>query len=58
MPDDAAFRTLATIVTLDVAGYPARTEADEARTTAEVVNTGTDPVWSLAAQRSRWTIDG
>ena len=30
-------RKLATIVALDVAGYSARTEADEARTTAEVV---------------------
>ena len=29
-------RRLATIVALDVAGYSARTEADEARTTAEV----------------------
>jgi len=29
-------RKLATIVALDVAGYSARTEADEARTTAEV----------------------
>jgi class 3 adenylate cyclase/tetratricopeptide (TPR) repeat protein len=31
-----ATRKLATIVALDVAGYSARTEADEARTTAEV----------------------
>jgi len=30
-------RKLATIVALDVAGYSARTEADEARTTAEVM---------------------
>ena len=29
-------RKLATIVALDVAGYSARTEADEASTTAEV----------------------
>jgi len=34
--DDAQTRKLATIVALDVAGYSARTEADEARTTAEV----------------------
>ena len=33
---DTAPRRLATIVALDVAGYSARTEADEARTTAEV----------------------
>jgi len=33
---DTAARRLATIVALDVAGYSARTEADEARTTAEV----------------------
>jgi len=31
-----ATRRLATIVALDVAGYSARTEADEAKTTAEV----------------------
>ena len=31
-----ATRKLATIVALDVAGYSARTEADEAKTTAEV----------------------
>jgi TolB-like protein/class 3 adenylate cyclase/Tfp pilus assembly protein PilF len=36
MADDAQTRKLATIVALDVAGYSARTEADEARTTAEV----------------------
>jgi len=36
MADDAQTRRLATIVALDVAGYSARTEADEARTTAEV----------------------
>ncbi len=36
MPDDTQPRKLATIVALDVAGYSARTEADEARTTAEV----------------------
>ena len=36
MPDEAQARKLATIVALDVAGYSARTEADEARTTAEV----------------------
>ena len=36
MADDARARKLATIVALDVAGYSARTEADEARTTAEV----------------------
>ena len=36
MADDTQPRKLATIVALDVAGYSARTEADEARTTAEV----------------------
>jgi adenylate cyclase len=36
MADDAQTRKLATIVALDVAGYSARTEADEAKTTAEV----------------------
>jgi TolB-like protein len=36
MTDDAQARKLATIVALDVAGYSARTEADEAKTTAEV----------------------
>src|SRR5215813_10163142 len=36
MVDNALPRKLATIVALDVAGYSARTEADEARTTAEV----------------------
>jgi adenylate cyclase len=36
MPDDPQSRRLTTIVALDVAGYSARTEADEARTTAEV----------------------
>jgi adenylate cyclase len=36
MADDIQPRRLATIVALDVAGYSARTEADEARTTAEV----------------------
>ncbi|MFM9864204.1 MAG: TIR domain-containing protein [Micropepsaceae bacterium] len=36
MADDVQTRKLATIVALDVAGYSARTEADEARTTAEV----------------------
>jgi class 3 adenylate cyclase len=36
MPDDPLSRRLTTIVALDVAGYSARTEADEARTTAEV----------------------
>src|SRR5512143_776429 len=36
MPDDPPFRRLTTIVALDVAGYSARTEADEARTAAEV----------------------
>ena len=36
MPDDPRSRRLTTIVALDVAGYSARTEADEARTTAEV----------------------
>ena len=35
MPDPLS-RRLTTIVALDVAGYSARTEADEARTTAEV----------------------
>lgn len=33
---EAANRRLATIVALDVAGYSARTEADEAKTTAEI----------------------
>lgn len=36
MADDGQTRKLAIIVALDVAGYSARTEADEARTTAEV----------------------
>jgi TolB-like protein len=36
MTDDAQVRKLATIVALDVAGYSARTEADEAKTTAEI----------------------
>ena len=36
MAEDPLPRKLATIVALDVAGYSARTEADEARTTAEV----------------------
>ena len=36
MADNALPRRLATIVALDVAGYSARTEADEAKTTAEV----------------------
>src|SRR5512144_870217 len=36
MPDDPLVRRLTTIVALDVAGYSARTEADEARTTAQV----------------------
>jgi class 3 adenylate cyclase len=36
MPDDPLPRRLTTIVALDVAGYSARTEADEAKTTAEV----------------------
>jgi TolB-like protein/class 3 adenylate cyclase/Tfp pilus assembly protein PilF len=36
MADNAPPRKLATIVALDVAGYSARTEADEAKTTAEV----------------------
>ena len=36
MADELQTRKLATIVALDVAGYSARTEADEARTTAEV----------------------
>ena len=36
MTDDAPARKLATIVALDVAGYSARTEADEAKTTGEV----------------------
>jgi TolB-like protein len=34
--DDAQVRKLATIVALDVAGYSARTEADEAKTAAEI----------------------
>ena len=36
MADDLQARRLTTIVALDVAGYSARTEADEAKTTAEV----------------------
>src|SRR2546421_743996 len=36
MADDAQPRKLTTIVALDVAGYSARTEADEAKATAEV----------------------
>ena len=36
MADEVQARKLATIVALDVAGYSARTEADEARTTAQV----------------------
>jgi adenylate cyclase len=36
MPDDPLSRRLTTIVALDVAGYSARTEADEAKTAAEV----------------------
>jgi adenylate cyclase len=36
LSDIGASRKLATIVALDVAGYSARTEADEAKTTAEV----------------------
>jgi TolB-like protein len=36
MADDTQSRRLTTIVALDVAGYSARTEADEARATAEV----------------------
>ena len=36
MADDIPSRKLATIVALDVAGYSARTEADEAKTTTEV----------------------
>jgi TolB-like protein/class 3 adenylate cyclase len=36
MADNALHRKLATIVALDVAGYSARTEADEAKTTAEI----------------------
>jgi hypothetical protein len=36
MPDNPQSRRLTMIVALDVAGYSARTEADEARTTAEV----------------------
>ncbi len=36
MTDDAQARKLATIVALDVAGYSARTEADEAKTAAEI----------------------
>jgi TolB-like protein/class 3 adenylate cyclase len=38
LTDTAAPRRLATIVALDVAGYSARTEADEARTTSEVAS--------------------
>jgi adenylate cyclase len=36
MADDTQSRRLTTIVALDVAGYSARTEADEAKTAAEV----------------------
>jgi len=36
MADDVQARKLATIVALDVAGYSARTEADETKTTAEI----------------------
>jgi len=36
MAEDPQSRRLTTIVALDVAGYSARTEADETRTTAEV----------------------
>ena len=36
MPDDLQPRRLTTIVALDVAGYSARTEADEARATSEI----------------------
>jgi adenylate cyclase len=36
MADDTQTRKLATIVALDMAGYSARTEADEEKTTAEV----------------------
>ena len=36
MPTDETRRKLATIVALDVAGYSARTEADEAKTTSDV----------------------
>lgn len=36
MADNALHRKLATIVALDVAGYSARTEADETKTTAEI----------------------
>ena len=36
MAEDTQSRRLTTIVALDVAGYSARTEIDEARTTAEV----------------------
>ncbi len=38
MAENMPSRKLATIVALDVAGYSARTEADEAKTTAEVAN--------------------
>lgn len=36
MPNDPLSRRLTTIVALDVAGYSAHTDADEAKTTAEV----------------------
>jgi hypothetical protein len=36
MAEDTQSRRLTTIVALDVAGYSARTEADEARSAAEV----------------------
>ena len=38
MAEELHSRKLATIVALDVAGYSARTEADEARTIAQVAN--------------------
>jgi hypothetical protein len=38
MPDAPSSRRLTTIVALDVAGYSARTEADEARTCVDEVS--------------------
>ena len=50
MADDIQPRRLASIVALDVAGYSARTEADEAKTTAEVAALRTT-IEAIAARR-------
>jgi TolB-like protein len=50
MADDIQSRRLATIVALDVAGYSARTEADEAKTMAEVAALRS-VIEAIAAQR-------